>query len=143
RSDVKFLEYAAHGVAGVYADLEPYRSVRHDETGLLYRDEAELLRHLDALAADPGLRRRIRSQAHEYVSRHRRIEQHVGRRLEFYRDLLPQPPEGVDLPNDVVAAANANDRYLQLRPREAERTLIAAAPLPATKDKADSLERLT
>src|SRR5262249_58233502 len=48
RSDLKYLEYAAHGVAGVYADLEPFRgSVRDGETGLLFRTGPEMLRHLD------------------------------------------------------------------------------------------------
>ena len=50
RSDAKFLEYAAAGVAGIYADLQPYRdSVVHGETGLLYRTSADLWGCLDRL----------------------------------------------------------------------------------------------
>lgn len=127
RSDVKFLEYAAHGVAGIYADLEPYRgSIVPGETGLLYRTEAELLACLDRLADDAALRQRIRTQAHAHVARHRRIEDHIGERLAFYRELLPAPPRHPPLPDEVLAVAERDGRYLQLRPQQPERTLLDA-----------------
>jgi len=50
RSDVKFLEYASCGVAGIYQNLEPYRqSVKHCETGLLFSTPEELIERLDQL----------------------------------------------------------------------------------------------
>src|SRR5205085_9923767 len=95
RSDVKFLEYAAQGAAGIYADLEPYRAgVVPGETGLLYRDEADFVRCLDLLAGDAALRRRIRAQAHAHVAGRRRLDDHIEERLAFYRRLLPGSPRG-------------------------------------------------
>lgn len=142
RSDVKFLEYAAYGVAGIYADLEPYRgTVRHGETGLLYRDGADLLRCLDRLADEAALRRRIRLQAHDYVVRERQIADHVSERLDFYRGLLPAPPRGADVPAAVLADAVRDGNYLQLRPGEAEKAVLAAAG-PATRDSCQNLARV-
>jgi tetratricopeptide (TPR) repeat protein len=127
RSDVKFLEYARSGVAGIYADLEPYRgSVEDGKTGFLYSTGEQLLARLDQLASDAALRNRIRQEAYNYVSEHRRLEQHVGERADFYRGLLKDGPRGADLPAEVLAAAEADGRYLRLRPGEVERALMAA-----------------
>lgn len=88
RSDVKHLEYAAQGVVGLYADLDPYReSVRPGETGLLYRTPEELLAGLDRLYHNPAERQRLRTQAYAQVSRQRRLADHVGERLAWYRAL--------------------------------------------------------
>jgi tetratricopeptide (TPR) repeat protein len=145
RSDVKLLEYAAHGVAGIYADLEPYRDVVvHGQTGLLYQTEAELLRHLDALAADAALRQRLRTQAHRYVSEQRRLPQHIGERLAFYRELLPEPSSARDSSpgEEVFAAAVRDGNYLQLRPQQSERVLLACLEKPVTREKTAQLARL-
>lgn len=127
RSDVKFLEYAAHGVAGIYADLEPYRdSVRDGETGLIYRTPEDLLSCLDRLAGDAELRLRIRGNAHAYVSRERRIMDHIGRRLDFYRSLMPSGARGIRLDDALLAEAVRDGRYFQLRPGAVEKPLLDA-----------------
>jgi tetratricopeptide (TPR) repeat protein len=141
RSDVKFLEYAAHGVAGIYADLEPYRaSVTDGETGLLYRDGPELLRCLDRLAGDAGLRQRIRTQAHAHVSQQRRLADHIGERLDFYRALLRGGSKGGAVDDALVAEAVRDGDYYQLRPGEPEKTLLAA--LQPSADAGPLLSRL-
>lgn len=127
RSDVKFLEYAAHGVAGIYADLEPYRgSVVPGETGLLYRSEQELLQCLDQLAVDAALRNRVRANAQAYVSKERRLSDHVSARLDFYRSLLPGGPRGATLDDALLRDAVRDGNYLQLRPGPPEQTLLSA-----------------
>lgn len=133
RSDVKFLEYAAHGVAGLYTDLEPYRdSVVPGETGLFFRTSEELVRGLDTLTADANLRQRLRTQAHTYVSQHRRAEAHAAARLAFYQGLLTGPTRGADLAPEVLAAATRDGNYLQLRQGEPERLVIASSREPAS-----------
>jgi len=143
RSDVKFLEYASHGIPGIYTDLEPYReTVVHGKTGLLYKTEEELLQQLDALASDAALRQRIREEAYQYVAKNRRIEQHIGERVEFYRKLLPTPPQGFEIPEDVVGEAVRDGNYLQLRPQEPEQMLLEAIKTPTTREAAQSLARV-
>lgn len=127
RSDVKHLEYAAHGVVGIYADLEPYReTVRHGETGLIYRNREELVQCLDRLAADADFRLRLRKQAHDYVSRERRVMDHIGERLDFYKSLLPDSPRSRPAFEPLLAGANQDGNYYQLRPGPVEKSLLAA-----------------
>ena len=53
RDDLRFLEYAAHGVLAVCADLEPFREVvRPGQTGFLFRDTAELETVLERALAE-------------------------------------------------------------------------------------------
>ena len=133
RSDIKFLEYASCGVVGIYADLEPYRtSVVQGETGFLYRTESELFEILDRLAVESDLRCRIREQAYAYVTEHRRLEDHIGERLEFYRSLLRGPRETPTIAPEVIAAAQQQGSYLQLRRQQPEETLLAALTVPAS-----------
>jgi len=64
KSDLKFQEYAALGVPGVYADLEPYaKRVRPGVTGLLAEGLSEWVEHLSRLVESPRLRRHIGAQA--------------------------------------------------------------------------------
>jgi tetratricopeptide (TPR) repeat protein len=143
RSDVKFLEYAAHGVPGIYADLEPYReTVVPGQTGLLYRTQEEFFQALNLLAGDALLRRRIRENAHTYVDKHRLLSDRVSERLDFYRSLLPIPPRGAELPAEVVAAATRDGNYLQLRPQAPERTLVELIQAPASAEGAQRLARV-
>jgi tetratricopeptide (TPR) repeat protein len=143
RSDVKFLEYASQGVAGIYSDLETYRgSVVNGETGLLYRTTDELLQCLDRLASDAQLRQRIREQAYRQVAENRRLEQHIDWRLEFYRQLLPGPVKGITFSEEVLSAAVREDRYLQLRRQQPEETLVKAIAGPTNRENVQALEKL-
>jgi len=84
RSDVRFLEYAAHGALAVCSDLEPYRGVRPEQTGLLFRDVAELEAALERALAEPALRATMTAAAARYVADERVERRHVGDRLAFY-----------------------------------------------------------
>ncbi len=126
RSDVKFLEYASRGVVGVYADLEPYRSVVAGETGLLYRTSTELIEHLERLRTDATLRNKLRTQAYEYVRTKRRLPDHVGNRLAWYRELLPGTARPTGLSQVLIDSVEAEGRYWQLRPGAPERSLLSA-----------------
>jgi tetratricopeptide (TPR) repeat protein len=88
RSDVKFLEYASHGVVPVVQRLAPYASVRDGATGFLFDDNQHLLSILDTLADAPALRQRVAGAAHDYLHSERRIEQHAHQRLNFYRQQI-------------------------------------------------------
>jgi tetratricopeptide (TPR) repeat protein len=143
RSDVKFVEYAAHGVAGVYARFGPYiETVSHEKTGLLYQNVGELFHHLTRLAEDPSLRESIRRQAYDYVASHRRIEQHIHARLDLYRGLLPQAPTPIDFPEDLASLAARDGRYMQFRPGPIERTLMDSLQSRANPESVQRLEQI-
>jgi tetratricopeptide (TPR) repeat protein len=85
RDDARYLEYAAHGVLSVCADLEPYRAaVRPGHTGFLFRDAAELETVLERALADPALRAATTETAAREVGETRLQRRHIGDRLAFY-----------------------------------------------------------
>lgn len=95
RSDVKFLEYAAHGVVGIYSSPGPYdETVVHGETGMLYRSNDELIACIEKLYSDQELVSKIRENAYRYVEQNRRAEAHVEERLKYYRELFSRVPDG-------------------------------------------------
>ena len=68
KSNIKWLEYAACGIAGVYSDLPPYRDVRAGETGLVAANTADAwFEALDRLVSEPGLREAIVAEARREV----------------------------------------------------------------------------
>jgi O-antigen biosynthesis protein len=69
KSDLKFLEYSALGLPGVFSDVVPYRgSVRNGETGLLVpNDEEAWSTAILRLAQDVDLRTRIATAARAVV----------------------------------------------------------------------------
>lgn len=86
KSSVKFLDYAALGLAVVASDLEPYRkTLTHRHTGLLAQGTTESwFEALDALLSDRELRAELGRNAREEL-----IEQHTleGQSLEYIRVL--------------------------------------------------------
>jgi tetratricopeptide (TPR) repeat protein len=89
RSDVKFLEYAAHGVVPVVQTTGPYLgSVKSGETGLFFRSTDELIATLDYLVSDSQARSAISTGAYEYVVRERNQQERGSDRVQFYLELL-------------------------------------------------------
>ena len=89
RSDVKFIEYAAHSVVPVLADSPPYRVHGRDgENALMFKDHASLDAALESLYQDPQHMRDLAARAYRFTSVKRDISDHIGRRVAFYRSLL-------------------------------------------------------
>ena len=72
KSAIKWLEYAAAGVAPVFSDVSVYRDVvDQGRTGLLVRNTSEAwLEALESLIGDPALRRQIARTAQAEVLKH-------------------------------------------------------------------------
>src|SRR5258706_4334591 len=78
KSAIKFIEYSALGVAGVYSRLEPYSGiVQPGHNGMLAGDEAEWESALAELIERPDLRYQLAGQAQSAVRDHWRLEQHA------------------------------------------------------------------
>ncbi len=86
RSDIKFVEYAAHGVAPVVQAVGPYvRSVEDGVTGFLFENISRMISILDMLCDDMHTRVRVSVAARDYVMSERLFLNRGGERLEFYR----------------------------------------------------------
>jgi tetratricopeptide (TPR) repeat protein len=148
RSDVKFLEYASCGVAGIYQNLEPYRnSVQDGETGLFFSSPEELIDQLDRLYQDKMLLLKIRDQAYGFVIKQRKMEDRIGSRVEWYKSLDKKNSisEGVD-DQILIALADAGeqqDGYFQLRAGAPEKQCLEAATKATVQERVESLKQLT
>ncbi len=93
KSDLKFLECAAQGVAALASPVVYEGSVVDGVTGRLFRSPAEFEERLRELIANRGLRRRLAANAYAWVREQRLLSQHYRKRYEWLlqmRDRLPQ-----------------------------------------------------
>jgi FkbM family methyltransferase len=90
KSNIKWLEYSACGIAGIYADLPPYNTtVTHGKTGLLVGQNTDKWVHaIELLIEHPDLRKQISRQAREEVLSKYTLQQGVHRYLDLYENLL-------------------------------------------------------
>jgi glycosyltransferase involved in cell wall biosynthesis len=138
RDDVRFIEYAAHGVLAICADLEPYRDVvRPGQTGFLFRDAGELETVLERALAEEEVRAAIPARAARTAAE--RLERpHAALRLGFYlsaaaqmgiklgataRSGAPFPPPELTDPRHTPRVFPGS-RYLALGGGKVERLLV-------------------
>jgi glycosyltransferase involved in cell wall biosynthesis len=75
KSDIKFLDYALLGAAGIYSRGDAYRTVEHESTGLLCGpDPADWEAALERMIADSGLCSRLALAAYDEVRPGRMLE---------------------------------------------------------------------
>jgi glycosyltransferase involved in cell wall biosynthesis len=88
KSQIKFLEYSALRIPGVYADLPPYESiVSHGENGFLAQQPEEWERYLSLLIESPRLRHEIGNGAHATVQHDWLLCQHACEWSDTYRHI--------------------------------------------------------
>lgn len=74
KSALKYVEFGAMGIPGVYADLEPYECVKHGVTGLKAKKPIDYYRRLKQLIEDKALRKRLGDAAYEDVKANHNAE---------------------------------------------------------------------
>jgi len=69
KSDLKYLDYGALGIPGIFSDVRAYReTVRHRETGLIAPNDPDAwAAALDEMAGDASLRSRLALAARDEV----------------------------------------------------------------------------
>ena len=149
RSDVKFLEYAAHGVVPVLQATGPYlATVQDGKTGFLYRSIDELISILNKLSAEPSLRIQTARAAANYVRSQRDQLKRGCERVEFYRGLFSEGGGGSRRPGDSaerifeecckLAGVKKSGRNVSLRPTRFE--LLLSNGLLVLSDRRRSWE---
>ena len=133
RSDVKFLEYAVHGVVPVVQASLPYVStVKHGDTGFLFEDAAAMLDILGVLTGKVHLISNAAKAARDYVIKKRLQHQHGKQRTEFYKEKLAGLHSGQKGNNggrtifealSNIGGAVRNSRHLRLMPTRFENLL--------------------
>jgi GT2 family glycosyltransferase/glycosyltransferase involved in cell wall biosynthesis/SAM-dependent methyltransferase len=89
KSDLKYLEYAALGLPGIFSDVPAYDTVRNGETGLVVPNEVDAwIAALQRLAAEPDLGRSLVGNAREYVLEERLLSSQASAYLEHLLDAV-------------------------------------------------------
>lgn len=95
RSDVKFLEYAIHGIVPVLQKIEPYSGVViHEKTGFLFESVNECMSILYQILKNTERMKLVAMEARNYVLRERMMFQHVNEREQFYLELIKRKVSG-------------------------------------------------
>jgi glycosyltransferase involved in cell wall biosynthesis len=91
KSDLKYLDYGALGIPGVFSDVRPYReTVRHRETGLLAANEPKAwVEALDEIASDGELRARLAAAATAEVHGSRMLRTNATRWSDAIKTIVP------------------------------------------------------
>jgi len=85
KSSLKFLEYSALGVPGVYSHIAPYADVVHDgHNGFLASSLDDWKRCLTELIENPGVRKEMGQRAYQTVNENWRLDGHENMWLEGY-----------------------------------------------------------
>jgi glycosyltransferase involved in cell wall biosynthesis len=87
KSDLKFIEAAAHRVAALASPIVYESTITSGKTGLIFRNPDELRLALMRLVALPNLTRALADSARDYVRQERMLAYQVAGRLEWYRSL--------------------------------------------------------
>jgi glycosyltransferase involved in cell wall biosynthesis len=91
KSDLKYLDYGALGIPGVFSDVRPYRdTVRHRETGLLAANEPEAWAEaLEEIVSDGALRARLAEAAKAEVHGSRTLKTNATRWSDAIEAIVP------------------------------------------------------
>jgi len=127
RSDVKFLEYAMHGVVPVLQALVPYLdTVVPERTGFLFEKSQQLFATLERLVSDRALCESVARNARHYVETERIERNHAEERVDYYRSLMAaasQPTRRTASDYAAVAGSEVVGRHVSLNATEYEQLL--------------------
>jgi SAM-dependent methyltransferase len=87
KSDLKFVEAGAHGLACLASPVVYGATIRDGETGMIVRNPAEFGTALRGLLADPARARAMGAAARAWVRDNRMLASQTPRRLAWYRSL--------------------------------------------------------
>lgn len=79
KSDLKYLDYGALSIPGIFSAVRPYTdTVAHGETGLIAHSAGEWEAHIDTLATDAALRQALAGGARDHVYAQRSLRIHAA-----------------------------------------------------------------
>ncbi len=93
KSDLKFLECAAHGVAALASPTVYEQTIEDGKNGLTYRDPQDFVEKLSTLIEDGEFRRRLGQHTYQWGGEHRLLCRHYRERYDWYRQMYARLPE--------------------------------------------------
>jgi Glycosyl transferases group 1 len=129
KSNIKWLEYSACGIAGVYSDLPPYNNcIRHGQTGLLVGNRVQdWFQAIDTLVTNASLRRATAQHARqEVLADYTLASPRVQLYAEAYHNILGRPRPGSSV-SSVAKSVTLASPICQIRGIDLQ-TAIAQEP---------------
>jgi glycosyltransferase involved in cell wall biosynthesis len=110
KTNNKFREYGACGIAGVYSNVEVYSAyVRNEETGLLVQNNFDnWYSAISRLIENPDLLKKIKRQSQEFIRQHYSQEQFVSYSWELIKNIAGEKSRRVRTP---VCRLNSNQSH--------------------------------
>ena len=93
KSDLKFIESAAHGTVTLASPTIYGDTIRPGETGLIFESPEDFEEKLIQLIDDRAMRLTIASNAYRYVAENRMLSQHYRERHAWYCEMLDRLPD--------------------------------------------------
>lgn len=93
KSDLKFIECAAHSVVALASPVVYGGVITDGDTGLLFHTPEEFSAKLTRLITDREMRAGIAARAYNYIAKNRLLAQHFRKRLNWYQSLLSRKAE--------------------------------------------------
>lgn len=119
KSHLKFLEYSALGIPGVYADLDPYQEiVEHGVDGFLASSVKDWIVYLEKLIESPELRRQIAEAAQKKVRNHYLLSSQIKNWQDIVGELIPEQFTDPYTLSDKMASTTSILRKIQSSHRE-------------------------
>ena len=124
KSPLKFFEYSANGIPGIYSNIRPYKGiVCHEVTGLLADNTLESwTENLKRLISDCQLRHQLALQAQEKIKSEHLLSQNSYRWVNTYEmimDTAQAKKEDVLLPISTLEKINTQlDEYAQAKEKQ-------------------------
>lgn len=87
KSDIKFLEASAQGVATIASPTVYAQTIVDGKTGFIYHSPEEFRSKLEILITNPKKRREMARAAYNYVKENRMLADHYMERVSWYWDL--------------------------------------------------------
>ena len=88
KSELKFLECAACGVAALASPVVYSDVIKDGENGFIFYDNQDFAQKLETLIENRDKRREMVTAAYEYVKHNRLMSQHYEERLDWYKELF-------------------------------------------------------
>ena len=114
KSCIKFLEYNAAGLAGVYSRVTPYADViEPGKDGLLASTTDEWVAEISKLIEIPSLRTQLVENAQIKIRREWLLSANLSKRTQIYEDLLSnfQPKERISTPSYKLQQSLSDQYY--------------------------------
>ena len=92
KSDLKFIECAARGVAVLASPTVYEQSIVEGQTGLIYRSVKEFEIKLNLLISETQTRQQIAASAYEWVRDNRLLCRHYKQRRDWYLQMRQELP---------------------------------------------------